>query len=43
MNMDYKMQLEQFTMDIGNELADLESMNPTVIVPKLQAITNSGM
>lgn len=41
--MDYKTQLEQFTMDIGNELADLENMNPLIIVPKIQAITNSGM
>lgn len=30
-------------MEIGNELADLENMNPLTIIPKLQSITNSGM
>jgi len=43
MTMDYQMSLQQYIIEIGNELTDIEGMNPTQIVAKLQKVPNSGV
>lgn len=42
-SMDSQNTLQQYIISLQNELSDIESLDPTQMVTKLQQVTNSGL